>query len=239
MIKNFSAILKKKIFFTKKVLLLNFQTIDFNLDYQPGQYLIAKIPFKNEKINRLYSIASYRKNQNNFDLLIEIIDQGIGSNYFKNLKIEDKVEFLGPAGIFTLKNNQNPKIFLATGTGLAPIKAMIEKLTLDNFKNQLILFWGLKTKDSVYFLDEFKKIKLENKNFNFKICLSQEKEINLDKNYFHLGRVNDGLINYFKDKHQFNNFEYYICGSRDITESLKNFLINLNIKKDQIFFEKF
>lgn len=239
MIKNFSAILKKKIFLTKKVLLLNFQTIDFNLDYQPGQYLIAKIPFKNEKINRLYSIASYKNSQNNFDLLIELVENGIGSNYFKNLKVEENIEFLGPAGIFTLKNNQNPKIFLATGTGIAPIKAIIKKLTFDNFKNQLILFWGLKTKDSVYFLDEFKKIKLENKNFHFKICLSQEKKINLDKNFFYFGRVNNGLINYFKDQNQLNNFEYYICGSREITESLKKFLINLNINKEKIFFEKF
>lgn len=238
MLTNFFAYLKEKTFLTANVVYLNFEVVDFKLNYLPGQYLIAKIPKGTEKINRLYSIASYTLN-NKFNLLIKIEDKGIGSTYFKNLQIGDRVEFLGPAGIFTLKNTPISKIFLATGTGIAPIKAMIEKLILDNFQNHFVLFWGLKTKDSVYFLEEFKKIQSKNKNFDFKICLSQEKKIDFEKKYFYLGRVNVGLINYFKDKSQLSNFEYYLCGSREIIENLKNFLINLNINKNQIFFEKF
>lgn len=241
MIKNFFAVLKNKINLNKNTILLNFSLPDnFKLDYQPGQYLIAKIPHNQEKINRLYSISSFKDLKNNFDLLIELIDNGLGSNYFKNLKIGQKTEFVGPAGIFTLKNTQTPKVFLATGTGLAPIKAMIDKLIIDKYNAPFYLFWGMKDKSYVYFLNEFKKIKNENKNFNFKICLSQEKNLNnQEKEIFFLGRVNNGFIDYFKNNKKIYDFEYYICGSREITESLKNFLISLNINKNQIFFEKF
>ncbi|GIW64782.1 MAG: hypothetical protein KatS3mg092_0715 [Patescibacteria group bacterium] len=243
MIKNFSAVLKNKIFLNEKIIYLNFQTTnDFKLEYQAGQYLIAKIPKDNQKLNRLYSIASYNNDKTSFDLLIEIVDNGLGSNYFKNLNIGEKTEFAGPAGIFTLKNQKTAKVFLATGTGLAPIKAMIEKLIFDKFSCPFYLFWGIKYKKSLYFLNEFKNLKNKNKNFDFKICFSQEKEIKNDenKNFFDLGRVNKCLVDYFKNKDLiYNDFEYYICGSREITDSLKNFLISLNINKNQIFFEKF
>lgn len=241
MIKTFFATLKNKIYLNKNTIYLKFFLPDnFKLDYEPGQYLIAKIPINNEKVNRLYSISSYNKESNDFDLLIELVDQGLGSNYFKNLNIGKKTEFLGPAGVFTLKNTKKPKVFLATGTGLAPIKAMIDKLIIDNFKYPFYLFWGIKNKDLVYFLDEFKKMQQKNKNFNFKICLSQEKDIKEnEKNIFFKGRVNQGFINYFKNNQQIYDFEYYICGSREITESLKNFLLDLKINKNQIFFEKF
>ncbi|GAB4219241.1 MAG: hypothetical protein Fur009_4410 [Candidatus Microgenomates bacterium] len=239
MIKTFFATLKNKVFLNKNTVFLNFLLLDnFKLDYQPGQYLIAKIPYNNEKINRLYSISSFNTLNNNFDLLIELVDNGLGSNYFKNLKIGEQTEFAGPAGVFTLKNTSTPKVFLTTGSGLAPIKAMIDKLVIDKFKNSFYLFWGIKYKNSVYFLDKFKKIQKQNQNFHFKICLSQEKNIS-DINFFYPGRINTGFIDYFKNNKKIYDFEYYICGSRQITESLKNFLINLNINKDQIFFEKF
>ncbi|MCS6956491.1 MAG: FAD-dependent oxidoreductase, partial [Patescibacteria group bacterium] len=166
MLSNFSVFLKEKNQLNKNTYYFRFNLIEpKEINFIPGQYVILKI---NEK-TRLYSIASSIDQKNSFDLLIKIIPQGLASNYFLNLNINDKINFLGPAGIFKLKKNSNKKIFLSVSTGIAPFLSMIKSKNY-NFENDYFLFWGLKYKEDVYFLEKLKEIKNNsNKKFNFKI----------------------------------------------------------------------
>ncbi len=102
--------------------LVNPSTISFI----PGQYLIALVPQENGEIaRRLYSIASPNTLTNEFELLIKLIPQGCASCYFEKLQIGNKVNFQGPAGMFTLRKSQRDKIFMVTGTGYAPVRSML------------------------------------------------------------------------------------------------------------------
>jgi Flavodoxin reductases (ferredoxin-NADPH reductases) family 1 len=160
---------------TKKINLAgNFYLFEFSLiepkeiSFLAGQYLILLVPSKGETISRLYSIASPPWQKNSFELVVELLDRGVGSTYFKNLKIGDKVLFKGPAGMFTLKETSKNKVFFATGTGIAPIRSMIMESQKLEVKSQKFLFWGFRKKEDVYFLEEFKKIKKKIKILNLK-----------------------------------------------------------------------
>jgi NAD(P)H-flavin reductase len=256
MIHNFSTRLVKKKQLTTNIFLFHFQLIEpKTIDFKAGQYLMLKI---NDQW-RLYSICSPDFIKDSFELVVEIVERGLGSTYLNNLKTGSYVNFQGPAGVFTIKRDDRDKIFLATGTGIAPIRSMITSnfqfpisKQVSNFQSPItkhFLFWGLRTRNDVCFFDEFKKFSGENQNFKFQICLSREKDfVGLDNHYFILGHINDGLLDFFNTRMSelritnyelLNGYDYYICGGRDVVISMVEFLQKQGIRKENIFFEKF
>ena len=94
------------------------------LNFAPGQYLILIMGEQ----RRLYSIASSDSLKDNFSLIVRLLPDGVGSNFLRSLEIDGRAFFQGPAGFFTLRSQDKPKIFLATGTGIAPIRSQIFSL---------------------------------------------------------------------------------------------------------------
>ncbi len=250
MLNAYKTILTEKTSLTANVFLFRFQLLEpKEINFKSGQYLILKI----EDQPRLYSICSSNSIKEYFELVVEIVTGGLGSTYLNNLKVGDSVNFQGPAGMFTLKENNKPKIFLATGTGIAPTKSMITSQKSKVKSQKSYLFWGLKTRKDVYFFDELKKLAQENVNFQFKICLSREKDLaGLDSRYFMLGHVTNGfesvMVSHSQLKQQklaqpiltdLTDCDYYLCGGRDMVSSMVTFLQEKGTKKENIFFEKF
>jgi NAD(P)H-flavin reductase len=230
-------ILKQQL--TPNVFLFRFELVDpLQINFQAGQYLMIKI---NEQ-SRLYSICSPSGETRYFELIIQLIPDGIASEYFKNLNIGDPVEFQGSAGAFILRENNRNKIFLATGTGIAPIRSIINKCQMLNIKCQNYLFWGLKTFQDVYLFDELKQITNTNSNFHFQICLSREADLlkipENDRKYFFLGHI-DPTSSRLRGAGVLHGSDYYICGSRTVVESLQTKLLEIGVQKENIIIEKF
>ncbi len=249
MLSTYRTILSKKI-------KLNFNTYLYRFDllepkeiiFKPGQYVMLKVPSSKGPVSRLYSIASQNMVTDSFDLIIEIVPGGLASNYLFSLSEKTEVIFQGPAGMFGLKENDRPKIFLITGTGIAPVRSiLISKIKDQRSKTQIknqkhYLFWGLKNHQDTYILDELKQLNNETmKQFEFKICLSREQNLEMipenDKKYFELGHVDFCFEKQFSS--DLNSFDFYLCGGRVIVESLKQFLLSKNVLLENIIFEKF
>ena len=245
MLSTYKTILSKKIQLTSDVYLYHFDLLEpKEITFKAGQYMILLIPLEKnshttlmrphssciygEMARRLYSIVSPDTIKNSIEFIIEIIPGGLASSYLYNLKVKDEVVFQGPAGMFGLKENDRPKIFLATGTGIAPVRSMLESYQLP--VSSYSLFWGLKMYKDIYLFDELKK-------FNPKICLSREQNLDMipktDRKYFGLGHVDQCL------EKQLTNFDFYLCGRREIIESLRQFLIKKDVLRENIYFEKF
>ncbi len=232
--KKFLAKLEKKERLNKETFLFHFGLIGpREINFSAGQYIILEVPIKeNQSARRLYSIASPSNWKNSIELIVKIVPGGLGSTYLSNLKIGEKVKFSGPAGLFTFKENEKPKIFLATGTGIAPIRSML----LTHFhgrKEKSILMWGLRKKEDIYLEKELKKISKEN-TFQYYICLSRE-EASLKEPYLK-GRIQNNLE---KIKPYVKTADFYICGGRDAVEDLKNKLLDLGTPRENLHFEKF
>lgn len=239
MLTNFRTLLSHKSQLNSNTYLYRFDLIDpKEIIFKPGQYVILKVPSDKGPISRLYSIASSNNNKNNVELIVGLISGGLASNYLYSLKEKTEVIFQGPAGMFELRKNDRSKIFMVTGTGIAPILSMIKSNFLpikSGFNFQL--FWGLKNYNDVYLFEELKK-------FNTKICLSREQNLDMifetDRKYFQIGHVDTCLEKQILDtKHSILNTDFYLCGGRLVVESLKQFLLSKNIPGENIIFEKF
>src|SRR3989338_4572013 len=108
---------------------------------------------------RLYSILTPPTEKEHFDIVVEIFPTGLASQYLLQLKEDEEVIFQGPAGVFILKENDRPKIFLATGTGIVPMMSILQtncqKL---GAKCNMTLFWGLPTHKDLYLFNELKQL---------------------------------------------------------------------------------
>ncbi|MEK7096681.1 MAG: FAD-binding oxidoreductase [Patescibacteria group bacterium] len=245
MLNTYKTILAKKTQLNSNTYLYNFDLLEpKEIIFKPGQYVMLKVPSVRGPVSRLYSISSSNTIKNSFELIIGIIPGGLASNYLFSLKENIEAIFQGPAGLFGLKENDRPKIFLVTGTGIAPVRSMINsEFRIKN--SEFFLFWGMKNYKDAYLLDELKNYELRIANFKFKICLSREQNLNMipeiDKKYFLLGHVDQCMEKQFNNEtvKQWNNFDFYLCGGRLIVESLKQFLLSKNVPLENIIFEKF
>ena len=93
----------------------------------PGQYIDV---IGSGGVRRSYSMANANTVDKTLELHIRAVDGGVMSDYwFKQAKANDLLRFNGPLSTFFLRElDQLHLVFLATGTGIAPVKAMLESL---------------------------------------------------------------------------------------------------------------
>jgi CDP-4-dehydro-6-deoxyglucose reductase len=126
-------------------------TADFH--FIPGQYIDIIGPNGHR---RSYSLANANTADKILELHIRAVDGGVMSDYwFKQAKVNDLLRFNGPLGTFFLRGlEQLHLVFLATGTGIAPVKAMLESLNHiapEQAPQSVTVFWGGRTADDLYF----------------------------------------------------------------------------------------
>ncbi|MFA5136046.1 MAG: FAD-dependent oxidoreductase [Patescibacteria group bacterium] len=233
--------LNEKVRLSESVFLFRFRLVNpRELLFVPGQYVVFTIPYNNASVKRLYSIASSSANTDAFELLIKIVPNGIASNHLSLLTIGQTLEVEGPAGVFGVKETGHDKVFLATGTGIAPIRSFY--LSHLQHTRQYRLFWGLPTLKDLYLFDELKQIALKDPLFCFCICLSKETDLSGiqqdDRKYFSLGHIDGAMHEKILCAGQ-SSLEYYICGRREVVESTRLFLYNQNIDRSLVYFERY
>lgn len=104
---------------------------------------------------RSYSIASAPVSDKPLELHIRAVNDGAMSDYwFNHAKVNDLLRINGPLGsFFTRPLNGQHLVFLATGTGIAPVKSMLEKLaisTTDEPPMSITVYWGGRQLQDLY-----------------------------------------------------------------------------------------
>ena len=132
--------------------LLTLETSDGEpYDYLAGQWLKLYLP---GGIDRDYSIAS-APSGSRVQLLVTRVEGGPGSNALHEMGIGTEMESLGPSGLFVREDAaaSEPSLFVGTGSGVAPLRAMIEART--DAADAALLF-GCRTEADLLFVDEWR-----------------------------------------------------------------------------------
>jgi CDP-4-dehydro-6-deoxyglucose reductase len=122
------------------------------VNYLPGQYVNV---IGVGGVRRSYSIANAPSADGQLELHIRAVAGGVMSDYwFNGAKTDDLVRINGPLGSFFLRETAGlDLVFLATGTGIAPIKAMIEampQLAASKPPRSVTVVWGGRVQDDMY-----------------------------------------------------------------------------------------
>ena len=135
------------------VMLLTLQlpaTEKFN--YRAGQYIDFLL---RDGKRRSYSMANAAHTSDQVSLHIRHMPGGLFTDQvFSTLKERDILRIEGPQGSFFLRDkSQKPIVFVASGTGFAPIKAMMEDIIHQQITRPISLYWGGRRPSDLYLHD--------------------------------------------------------------------------------------
>lgn len=111
------------------------------LQYRAGQYI--EFLLKDGK-RRSYSMANAPHLDQQITLHIRHMPGGLFTDHvFNTMKERDILRFEGPLGTFFLREDSaKPMVLLASGTGFAPLKAIIEQAIHIKTERSIVLYWG-------------------------------------------------------------------------------------------------
>ena len=208
------------------------------ITFKPGQYIQLQVPkyeLTKEPEYRAYSISSSAEDHQNIELVITKVPGGAVSTYVHDyMKEGEELLINGPYGDFYLRESERDILLIATGSGLAPIKSILDQIEKEQIPRKTTFFFGARTPRDLYYLDELKGLEEKIANYTFVPTLSRPTEE--DQWEGEKGRVTD-LI----EKHIPENapLEAYICGAPAMVESCEQILKKKGIPEERLFYDKF
>ena len=142
--------------------------------FSPGQYVEVWIP-DTEYLSRAYSISNAPREDGSIDLQIRQVEGGRLSDWaFNRMKLGDSVRVRGPLGSFTMRSTvDRPLLFVAGGTGFAPIEALIEQQLKLAPQRDIVLVWGVVDERDFYEIDRLEYWNWSDRNLH--IVLAAER----------------------------------------------------------------
>jgi Na+-transporting NADH:ubiquinone oxidoreductase subunit F len=208
------------------------------ITFKPGQYIQLEIPkykLSSAPEFRAFSVASFPEEHQKVELYVGLVEKGIVSTYVHDyLKEGDELVMRGPFGDFYYRESDRDILLIATGTGLAPIMAILRYMRMEKVPKKTILFFGTWTEEDLYCVEELKNLEKELSDFTYVPTLSRVPDSSPWDG--ERGRVT-ALIE--KKIPEGANLDIYICGNAEMVESCLALLKAKGIPEDQIYFDKF
>jgi len=129
------------------------------LEFRAGQYVSVECQYQ-PRLWRTYSVASAPRKDGTMEFHVRALGAGwVSSALVRRLKVGDMIRLAAPMGSMMLDRKSTRDIVcVAGGTGLAPVKALVEELTRYNRTRWVHLFFGAKHRDDLYDLDELNRL---------------------------------------------------------------------------------
>lgn len=208
------------------------------ITFKSGQYVQLQIPpykLSGTSEYRAYSIASSSEDHQHIKLVITKVEGGVVSTYVHDyLKEGDEVTIRGPFGDFFLRESRRDILFVATGSGLAPVMSILHQIEKENIHRKTTLFFGDRRPDDIYFREQIMKWEKSMDHFTFVPVLSRTTEE--DRWEGEKGRVTDLIQKYIPDN---AHVDVYLCGSPAMVDSSSQLLRQKGIPEARVFYDKF
>lgn len=200
-----------------------------DLRFIPGQYVDI---IGAGGIRRSYSVASGSISNQVLDLHIRAVDGGAMSDYwFKHAKQNDLLRLNGPLGTFFVRDTGNADlVFLATGTGIAPVKAILESLPgLPDAQRprSVTVLWGGRHQQDLY----FDIAAMQGDHLFIPVLSRAGPEWQGAR-----GHVQDVLLERMQE---FHNATVYACGSDAMIHSARTALIDAGLPSQRFYSDAF
>jgi ferredoxin-NADP reductase len=233
-----TARLLRSVFLSDQTKHLEFAVEDADqFSFTPGQFVSIQQPKPDGKTHtRAYSLASTPRTGAQFDLCLNRVEQGFLSNWLCDLEEGATVQFHGPHGMFTLRQPHQDSVFIATGTGIAPVRGMVHWLFDSAERHEGREYWlvyGTRHQDGLYYRDEFLAIEEAHPNFHYLPTLSRG------------GPEWKGLRGYVQDHVRQvvgvrRDMHAYICGLHQMVDANRALLKDeLGWDRKQFVFERY
>jgi len=217
-----------------------------SFDFQPGQFVTLDLPIheKPSKRWRSYSIASWPDKSPVIELVIVLLEGGLGTTYlFEHIKVGSELTLRGPQGSFTLPNPVDKDLFLiCTGTGIAPFRAMVHDILNHNIPHQdIYLIFGCRLFGDALYKEEMEDLELKLPGFHYMPVFSREQPGHLIRTgyvhavYQEICRKKKSTLSAGSAPVQPASF--YLCGWKNMIDDAKKNIVEMGYDRKAIHLE--
>jgi len=199
------------------------------LAFLPGQYVNVAVP--GADCTRSYSFSTAPSDKH-VSFLVRYTPGGAMSEYLKQrAKPGDRVEFTGPMGGFFLREVNRRALFLAGGTGLAPILSMLDTLRESGLERPVHLVYGVTEDADLVEVDRLREHAEALERFTFDTCVASPDSDHPNKGYVTAFVGPEHLAD--------GDVDVYLCGPPPMVDAVRADLAERGITPAHFHFEKF
>ena len=234
----------------------------FKLEWD--KFKLWDLKMKNsDSVERAYSMASFPAEGKEIMLNVRIatppydskkggwadVNPGIASSYIFSKKPGDTVTISGPYGEFFINHSDAEMLYVGGGAGMAPMRSHLYHLFRTLKTGRKVTFWyGGRSKRELFYLDHFKSLEKDFKNFKFYVALSEPLEEDNWKVRESLDGEGDGFIgfvhqvaidNYLNFHESPEDIEVYFCGPPLMNQAVEKMAENFGVPPENVRFDDF
>jgi ferredoxin-NADP reductase len=205
------------------------------LTFKPGQFLSLQLPVGDEVLTRPYSIASNPEEGNLLEICLNLVPDGPGSHYLFARTVGETLRFTGPWGTFVL--DQPPQaecVFVADGTGIAPIRPMIRHALISEQRSPVRLLYSAPRECDLLYRQEWEAYARAYPWFLFTPLLSHP-----PSGWFGLcGPLVEHVERRYVSQDSDRSRHFYICGVGHQVTQLRDLLRRAGYQRRAVQYEK-
>lgn len=203
------------------------------MQFMAGQYIEFLLK---EGKRRAFSLANAPHADAELELHLRLVPGGTFTEYVFNEMPEKAILRLeGPFGTFYLREESDkPIIFVAGGTGFAPIKGIIEHMLHTGIHRPIALYWGARAKEDLYMVDLAAQWAAEHAHIKFIPVLSEPHAD--DAWQGRTGLVHQAVLDDYAD---LSPYQVYCCGAPVMVETAHATFQEKGLPADEFFSDAF
>ena len=225
-----SATLVNSVPLSPEVRLLTLRVEDGSpLAFLPGQCVRVEQELDGKVVHLVYSIASPPRADNCFELCVKPGRKGSPADRLCATRVGAELRISRPQGGFVVQQRGPASLFLAAGTGIAPIRSMIHSLA-GTGRHELCLIFGARSMESLFFHSEFLDLASRHSDFRYVPVLSRPHAAWTGAS----GYVQHHLDGVSRPP----DARAYLCGPLAMVETASRILVEHGWPKEMVHFER-
>jgi CDP-4-dehydro-6-deoxyglucose reductase len=214
-----------------------FEALDWNAAFVPGQFISVIENLGEDEITRAYSIAS-PPGGGKFALCANLVQDGRFTPFLFGMQAKDEIAeiaeigFKGPYGGFILRRPVADSIFVATGTGIAPFRSMLMAQLGEHPERRFTLIFGVRHEEGLLYHAELLDLAARHENFDYRPTLTRP-----GQGWTGLtGRVQGHVLEALGGR---RDMDVYMCGMREMIDDLRAQLKVTGLDRRRMIYEKY
>src|SRR5687768_4229906 len=231
------AQIKEKREVAKGTLLVIFDLLGEEVDFEPGQYFWVTLldpPYDDEKGNRRHiSVVTSPNERGVLGLCTRLRDSAFKRS-LAELQVGDEVDVEEPKGDFMLPpETDQPYVFIAGGIGITVFRSMLRYIAEEQLPHRVTLVYSNRDQDSAAFLDELSELARDSPNLRLVLTMTDDPAWDGETR-----RIDANLLRDHLD-HDLESFTYLIAGPPAMVEAMEKTLGDAAIPEEQIRPQRF
>ena len=231
------ARIKEKHEVAKGTLLVTFDLLGREVDFEPGQYFFVTLPdvgHQDERgLRRHITVVTSPNERGVLGLCTRLRDTAF-KRTLAELPVGGEVEVEEPKGKFVLpQETDRPYVFIAGGIGITVFRSMLRYIAEQELPHRVTLVYSNRDKESAAFLDELSALERDNPNLRLVLTMTDDPAWEGETRRIDADLLRDHL------RSELDSFTYLIAGPPAMVEAMEKTLRDAAVPDEQIRPERF